>query len=88
MSKRFSQDSRPEDFSKYADLTFGKVRSASGPWEMANSRSSQWHLANAVSSSLVQEWANITSQSTDGSVRTFVKDVSSAKSRSAQTRPC
>ena len=27
MSKRFSQGSRPEDFSKYADLTFGKVRS-------------------------------------------------------------
>lgn len=39
MSKRFSRESRPEDFSKYADLTFGKVRSASEP-KMHNGLSS------------------------------------------------
>lgn len=45
MSKRFTAESRPEEFKKYADLTSMK------------------------------EWDNITGKSTDGTTRTFVKDM-------------
>lgn len=72
MSNRFNAENRPEDFKKYKDLTFKKVRTilchdySPGQLQMA-----KFHDVQSY-----QMWQEIVGQNTEGKPRTFVKDVS------------